>query len=189
MRPSQSVAKWLAPLTLGLVCVLQAGITPAYAQTSWRVKTEKGREVEMRDVQAGRFEIVGGKMETVGYDSRGRPVQKVVGGETKFFAEVTVPYKPNSGFGHRFTIGEIEAGDRIVLHLRTMLPRAVASPKGPTNIVETDISYTSADSGKRRSLFWNFRTATGKDMLGPWVRTVSQGGSPLVETRFSVVAP
>ena len=175
-------------LAVALVGLAQAGLNPAHAQTTWQVATEKGLALVIRDVKVGRFELVGAKSEVVGKDSRGQPVTKQAGGETRFVeSATTVPLRPGAAFGHRFLLPEIPAGDRIVLEVRTVAPRKFPSPGGPSNNVDNTRAYTSEDAGQVRTWFWRFTDAKDKTMLGVWVRKITQYGRPLAEATFTVV--
>jgi hypothetical protein len=81
----------------------------------------------------------------------------------------------------------IPEGDSIVLEARTVAPRKLKSPKGPTDTVEATRTYTSADSGKRQTWFWRFNNAGDKTLLGVWLRRISQYGRPLAEASFTLV--
>jgi hypothetical protein len=175
---------------LALIHFVQAGLAPAYAQSTWQVKTEQGRDVVIRNVKAGRFEISGGKTETMGTDSRGQSVSRTVGGETKFIeASMTVPYKVGSALGFQLTVPDLPEGDKIVLNVRTIVPRKVPSPEGPVNFVDSTVTYTHADAGKVRNWYWRFASVDDKSWLGTWVRKISQKEKSLAEATFTVVAP
>jgi hypothetical protein len=175
-------------LAIALACLAQAGVTSAQAQTTWQVTTEKGLALVIRDVKAGRFDLVGAKTEVIGKDSRGAAVTKLVGGETKFVeSAMSVTLQPGAAFGHRFMMADIPAGDRLVLAMRTVAPRMFKSPSGPSHNIDSTRTWTSQDSGKPQTWFWRFGDAKDKTLLGVWVRKISQGGKPLGEATFTVV--
>jgi hypothetical protein len=179
MKPCHAVA---------LIALATMSLGAAHAQTRWQVQTEKGVFLVVTDVKAGRFEVVDGRSEFVGKDSRGQPVRKQVGGKGRFFeGEMTVPYRPGAAFGHRFVLPVIPDGDSIVLEAQTVAPRKLKSGKKLTDTVESSRTYTSADSGKRQTWFWRFNNANDKTLLGVWVRRISQYGRPLAEATFTLV--
>ena len=173
---------------LALVCLAPAGLHPAQAQTTWQVRTEKGLAVVITDIKVGRFQLVGGKTEVTGKDSRGQPVRKTVGGENRFFEnEMSVTLQPDAGFGHRVVLPKIPDGDRIVLEVRTVAPRTYPSPKGPSHNVDSTRAWTSQEAGRAQTMFWRFGETKDKSVLGVWVRRISQGGKLLGEATFRVV--
>lgn len=167
--------------------IISGSWIPAGAQTTWTVETEKGKKVQITSVEAIHlvFSSEGTYVET-GKDSAGNPLRSYRGSQYQTRRTTTLPLRPGDGFGFRFQLPHIDAGDAIVLALKTEMPVPVKGQR----VVDWGFQYGSKDSGKAQNLYWKFRPENPHyHVPGRWVHNIYNKGKLLTTQAFTITRP